>query len=49
MNLKYVVVQDNGGILSVVLSSFYIIDLIFSLRHSGYGCEIGSEYCGVIN
>ena len=38
-----------GGILSAVLYNLYIIDLIFSLRNSGYGCEIGSEYCGVIN
>ena len=35
-----------GEILSAVL---YIIDLICSLRDSGYGCAIGSEYCGVIN
>ena len=52
MNLKYVVVQDKGGGGGgsfLLLHSLYIIDLIFSLRDSGYGCEIGSEYCGVIN
>ena len=38
-----------GRILSAVLFNLYIIDLICSLRDRGYGCEIGSEYCGVIN
>ena len=37
-----------GGIISAVLYNFYIIDLICSLRDSGFDCEIGSEYCDVI-
>ena len=48
--------QGRGGgggggswILSAVLYNLYITDLICSLRDSGNGYEIGSEYCGVVN
>ena len=56
VNLKYVVIRDKVGgggggswILSAVLYNLYITDLICSLRDSGNGYEIGSEYCGVVN
>ena len=38
-----------GRIFSTALSNLYIIDLIKSLHDDGHSCEIGSEYCGIIN
>ena len=37
------------GILSAVSFNIYIKNLICGLRNSGFDCEIGAEYCGVIN
>ncbi len=48
MNLKYVLLQDKERYCPLFYIN-YIFDLINCLRNSGYSCEIGSEYCGIIN
>jgi len=37
-----------GGVLSPVLFSLYIDDIIVNLRNSGYGLHIGSTFIGYI-
>ena len=37
-----------GGVLSPVLFSVYVDELIVKLRSSGYGIYIGSLFCGCI-
>ena len=35
-----------GGVLSPILFSVYIDELLTRLKHSGYGCMVGHVYCG---
>ena len=35
-----------GGVLSPILFSLYIDELLTRLKHSGYGCMVGYVYCG---
>ena len=37
-----------GGIISPILYCIYIDDLLLKLKHSGYGCTMGYNYCGAL-
>ena len=37
-----------GGVLSPTLFSVYINRMIEELQNSGFGCNVGSKYCGII-
>ena len=37
-----------GGVLSPILFTVYVDDLILELKTSGYGCEINGCYCGCV-
>ena len=38
--------QRGGGVLSPILFSVYIDELLTRIKHSGYGCMVGHVYCG---
>ena len=38
--------MKQGGVLSPILFSVYIDELLTRLKHSGYGCMVGHVYCG---
>ena len=38
--------MKQGGVLSPILFSVYIDELLTRLKHSGYGCLVGQVYCG---
>ena len=38
--------MKQGGVLSPILLSVYIDELLARLKHSGYGCMVGHAYCG---
>ena len=37
-----------GGVMSPLLFTIYIVVLLCRLRDSGYGCHIGNLFCGAI-
>ena len=39
-------VKQGGVLLSQILFSVYIDELLTRLKHSGYGCMVGHVYCG---
>jgi retron-type reverse transcriptase len=36
-----------GGVLSPILFTIYIDELLNELRKSGLGCHIGQQFCGM--
>jgi len=37
-----------GGVLSPVLFSVYVDNLLNTLESEGYGCNVGGKYCGIV-
>jgi len=37
-----------GGVLSPLLFSLYLDDLLLNLAHSGYGCHVGHQFTGAL-
>ena len=37
-----------GGVLSPILFSIYIDEMLTRLHISGFGCMIGHKYCGAV-